>query len=84
MEDQQVHARGRLKEMETDFEQRYGTPWGLLDEGEDEISYALKSDTRDLGEYAGERVEVSGFLVEGFPIEAGGPGYISVVEVSEL
>jgi hypothetical protein len=55
----------------------------LLDEEEEEIAYALKSDAEDLGEYASQHVRLSGFLVEGFPVEAGEPGYISVMEIQE-
>jgi hypothetical protein len=83
VEDQQIHAEGRLEEMGTDFRQQYGTVYALV-EGEDDVTYALKSDTHDLGEYAGRVVRVSGFLVEGFPIEPGGPGYISAVRVEGI
>ncbi len=55
----------------------------MLDEKEEEVTYALKSDTEDLGEYAGQHVRLSGFLVEGFPAEPGGPGYISVTSIDE-
>jgi hypothetical protein len=85
VEDQQVEAEGRLEEIDdTGFRRLYGTEWALLDEEEgEEVAYALKSDTEDLGEYAGEHVRLSGFLVEGFPVEAGEPGYISVMEIEE-
>ena len=84
VEDQQVEAEGRLEEMDdVGFMRLYGTEWALLDEEEAEGAYALKSDTEDLGEYAGQHVRLSGFLVEGFPIEAGEPGYISVMEIEE-
>jgi hypothetical protein len=68
MEDQQVEAEGRLEEVDdVEFGQLYGTEWALLDEEEEEVAYALKSDAEDLGEYAGQHVRLSGFLVEGFP-----------------
>lgn len=65
------------------FRRRYGTEWALLDEREGEVVYALRSDTEELGEYAGQHVRLSGFLVEGFPVEADEPGYISVTLVGE-
>ncbi len=83
MEDQQVEAEGRLEEMDVEFRQTYGTEWALLHEEEDEVAYALKSDAEDLEEYAGQHVRLSGFLVEGFPVEAGEPGYISVMQIEE-
>jgi hypothetical protein len=84
VEDQQVEAEGRLEEIDdAGFRRLYGTEWGLLDEEEEQVAYALKSDTEDLGEYAGQHVRLSGFLVEGFPIEAGEPGYITVMEIEE-
>jgi hypothetical protein len=83
VEDQQVEAEGRLEEMDVDFRQTYGTEWALLDEEEDEVAYVLKSDAENLGEYAGQHVRISGFLVESFPAEVGDPGYISVMEIEE-
>jgi hypothetical protein len=85
VEDQQAEAEGRLEEIDdTGFRRLYGTEWALLDEEEEEeVAYALKSDTEDLGEYAGQHVRLSGFPVEGFPVEAGEPGYISVMEIEE-
>jgi hypothetical protein len=68
---------------EAGFRRRYGTEWALLDEREGEVVYALKSDTEKLGEYVGQHVRLSGFLVEGFPVEVDEPGYISVTRVSE-
>lgn len=84
MEDQQVEAEGRLEEItDAGFRRLYGPEWALLDEEEEQVAYALKSDTEDLGEYAGQHVRLSGFLVEGLPIEADEPGYISVMEIEE-
>lgn len=84
MEDQQIQAEGTLKQTDdASFERRYGTAYALLDEGTSEVSYALKSDTEELGEYDGQHVRLSGYLVEGFPAEAGGPGYISVARIDE-
>ncbi len=84
MEDQQVEAEGRLEEMDdVGFRRLYGTEWALLDEEEGEVVYALRSDTEELGEYAGQHIHLSGFLVEGFPVEADGPGYISVTRIGE-
>lgn len=84
MENQQVEAEGTLEQMdEAGFRRRYGTEWALLDEREGEVVYALRSDTEELGEYAGQHVRLCGFLVEGFPVEAGEPGYISVTRVGE-
>ncbi len=84
VEDQQVEAEGRLEEMDdVGFRRRYGTEWALLDEREGEVIYALRSDTEELGEYAGQHVRLSGFLVEGFPVEVDEPGYISVTRVGE-
>jgi hypothetical protein len=84
VEDQQVRAEGRLERTDdAGFRRLYGTEWALLDEVEEEVAYALKSDVEDLGEYAGQHVRLSGFLVEGFPIEAGEPGYISVTRIDE-
>jgi hypothetical protein len=84
MEDQQIEAEGRLEEMDdVGFRRLYGTEWALLDEEEEEVAYALKSDAEDLGEYVGQHIWLSGFLVEGFPVEAGEPGYISVMEIEE-
>ncbi|WP_156787605.1 hypothetical protein [Rubrobacter xylanophilus] len=45
------------------------------------MSYALKSDAENLGEYVGQHVRLSGFLVEGFPVEPGEAGYLSVTRV---
>jgi hypothetical protein len=85
MEDQQVEAEGRLDEVDdVEFGQLYGTEWALLDEEEEEVAYALKSDAEDLGEYAGQHVRLSGFLMEGFPAEPGAPGYISVTRIEEV
>ena len=84
MEDQQVETEGRLEEIDDAGSRRlYGTEWALLDEEEEEVAYALKSDAEVLGEYAGQHFRLSGFLVEGFPVEAGEPGYISVMEIQE-
>lgn len=84
VEDQQIEAEGRLEEMDdVEFHRTYGTEWALLDEEEDEVTYALRSDVEDLGKYAGQHVRLSGFLVEGFPVGAGEPGYISVMEIEE-
>jgi hypothetical protein len=84
VEDQQVETEGRLEEIGDAGSRRlYGTEWALLDEEEEEVAYALKSDAEVLGEYAGQHVRLSGFLVEGFPVEAGEPGYISVMEIQE-
>ncbi len=84
MENQQVEAEGTLEQMdEAGFRRRYGTEWALLDEREGEVVYALKSDTEKLGAYVGQHVRLSGFLVEGFPVEVDEPGYISVTRVSE-
>lgn len=33
---------------------------------------------------AGQNVRLSGFLVEGFSVQAGEPGYISVTQVGEV
>jgi hypothetical protein len=84
VEDQQVETEGRLEEIDDAGSRRLsGTEWALLDEEEEEVAYALKSDAEVLGEYAGQHVRLSGFLVEGFPVEAGEPGYISVMETQE-
>lgn len=84
VEDQQVQAEGTLERTDdAGFSQRYGTAYVLLEEEGDEISYALKSDTEHLGEYVGQHVRLSGFLVEGFPVEPEEPGYISVARVVE-
>lgn len=84
MEDQQVEAEGRLEEIDdVGFRRLYGTEWALLDEEEEEVAYALKSDAEDLGEYVEQHVRVSGFLMEGFPAEPGAPGYISVTRIDE-
>jgi hypothetical protein len=84
MEDQQVKAQGRLEGMDdVGFRRLYGTEWALLDEEEEEVAYALKSDAEDLGEYVGQHIRLSGFLVEGFPVEADEPGYISVTRIDE-
>jgi len=84
VEDQQVETEGRLEEIDDAGSRRlYGTEWALLDKEEEEVAYALKSDAEVLGEYAGQHVRLSGFLVEGFPVEAGEPGYISVMEIQE-
>lgn len=84
MEDQQVEAEGRLEQLDdAGFRRRYGAEWALFDEQEGEISYALKSDTEELGEYVGQHVRLFGFLMEGFPAEAGDPGYISVTRIDE-
>jgi hypothetical protein len=83
VEDQQVEAEGQLQEMDVEFRRSHGTEWALIDEQSDEVSYALKSDTEDLGAYAGQHIRLSGFLIEGFPAEAGEPGYISVTRISE-
>lgn len=82
MEEQQVEAGGRIERREEpEFLRQFGTPFALVDEIGGEVSYALKSDTEELEEYAGRSVRVRGFLVEGFPVEPGAPGYISVTEV---
>jgi len=52
-----------------------------VDEESGEVSYALKSDAENLGEYVGQHVRLSGFLVEGFPVEPGDAGYLSVTRV---
>ena len=84
MENQQVEVEGRLEQMDdTGFRRRYGTEWVLLDEKEGEVVYALRSDSKDLDEYAGQHVRLARFLVEGFPVEAGESGYISVTRISE-
>ena len=84
MDDQQVEAEGRLEEMDdVGFRRLYGTEWALLGEEEEEFAYALKSDAEALGEYVGQHVRLSGFLVEGFPVEADEPGYISVTRIDE-
>ncbi len=68
MENQQVEVEGRLEQMDdTRFRRRYGTEWVLLDEKEGEVVYALRSDTKDLDEYADQHVRLAGFLVEGSP-----------------
>lgn len=82
VENQQIQAEGTLGQTDdAGFRRRYGTTYVLLEEGE--VSYALKSDTEDLGEYAGQHVRLSGFPVEGFPAKAEGPGYISVTGVGQ-
>jgi len=84
VEEQQVEAEGMLERVEdAEFRHTYGTEWALLDEDEEDVAYALRSDTEDLGAYAGQHVRVSGFLVEGYPVEAGEPGYITVLEIEE-
>jgi hypothetical protein len=81
VDNQQIQAEGTLEQTDdAGFRQRFGTTYVLLDEGG--VSYALKSDTEDLGKYAGQHVRLSGFPVEGFPVEAEGPGYISVTRVN--
>jgi len=82
VENQQIQAEGTLGHTDdAGFRRRYGTTYLLRDE-EGEISYALKSDTEDLGKYAGQHVRLLGFPVEGFPGEAEEPGYISVTRVN--
>jgi hypothetical protein len=84
LEEQQVEAEGRLEKIEdAEFRRTYGTEWALLDEDEEDVAYALRNDAEDLSAYAGQQVRLSGFLIEGFPIEAGEPGYISVTEIEE-
>lgn len=59
-----MQAEGTLGQTDdTGFRRRYGTTYVLLDEGEGGVSYALKSDTEDLGKYAGQHVRLSGSLV---------------------
>jgi hypothetical protein len=82
VDNQQKQAEGTLGQADdAGFRRRYGTTYVLLDEEGDEVSYALKSDTDDLGKSVGQHVLLSGFLVEGFPVEAGGLGYISVKRI---
>jgi hypothetical protein len=84
MEDQQVEAEGKLEEIDdVGFRRLHGTEWALLDEEEEEVAYALKSDAEELGEYVEQHVRLSGFPVEGFPAEPGAPGYISVTRIDE-
>jgi hypothetical protein len=83
VDDQQIRAEGAPKETDgATFRRRHGAKkYALLDESEDRISYAPKSDAEDLGRYAGRYVRLSGFPVEGYPVEAKEPGYISVTRV---
>jgi hypothetical protein len=68
---------------DAEFRQRFGAAYALLDEEEDKVSYALKSDAENLDKYVGQHVKLSGFLVEGYPAEAEDPGYISVMRIDE-
>jgi hypothetical protein len=82
VEGQQIRVEGTLKETDdVGVRRRYDTKYVLLDESEGGISYALKRDAEDLGRYAGRYVRLTGFPVEGFPVEAEEPGYISVTWV---
>lgn len=47
-----------------------------------EIQYALRSDDVRLGDYVGRRVQVSGSLVDGYPVD-GGPEFLEVTEANE-
>jgi hypothetical protein len=49
----------------------------------DAKSFALKSDNINLNQYIGKEVEVSGELIEGYPVD-GGPEYINVKSIKVL
>ena len=62
-------ARGVIR-AEIPFLTRYGTAYGLFDEGTAGYDCLLKSDAYRLAEYVGDQVRVSGPLamVEGMPV----------------
>ena len=62
MEDQQVGAEGRLERMDdAEFKQRFGAAYALLDEEEDKVSYALKSDPKTSISTSGNTSSSPGF-----------------------
>ena len=78
VEDQQVEAEGRLEEVDdVGFRRLYGTEWALLDEEEEEVAYALKSDNEDLGVYVGQHVRLSGFWWRVSPSKRASPATLA-------
>jgi len=69
-----VSSTGFIKKIEASTWQ-YGTH--TLNNNQGRVLYALKSKNHDLDDYNDEKVNISGYIVEGYPVD-GGPEYIDV------
>lgn len=81
---EKISLEGRVEKLEaTEF--RYGSHYlASINEREDDSQYVLTSESFSLSDIEGQCVRVSGTLVEGYPLDEGGPKLLNVTEVSEI
>ena len=75
-----ITAQGTIQPLEVSI-WMYGTHY--LEDEDDNVLYALSSNTVSLHDYNGKKVEVQGSLKEGYPID-GGPPYMEVDAIKEM
>ena len=82
MEGQKIQAEGRL-ERAGSTRYRYGSH-ALFAPGRRDIRYILKSDTVQLRDFEGQRVQVTGSLAEDDALNEGDPVLVDVLAILPL